>query len=187
MPVISEQTLETLQTAKAAWEASTAQLRVVLEAIDNHLIALSTPPRTATPPAREPPDPVAPAHPTRTPPSAAADTAPPPAVDDNGAMPKAQRAVLSVLAQHGRRSTTQVAVLTGPSGLGSGSLIHLRALYKSQIKPHKLRNLVRCEPSRIRTPPTQALSRRPSLVEMTSWIHSICFWPASSGAVLSNP
>jgi predicted transcriptional regulator len=46
----------------------------------------------------------------------------------NGALPKAQRAVLSVLAQHGRRSTTQVAVLTGYSSKSGGFRNSLSAL-----------------------------------------------------------
>ena len=41
VPVLTVETLQTLQQGRTAWDASTTQLRSVLDAIDNHLTAVS--------------------------------------------------------------------------------------------------------------------------------------------------
>ena len=99
-------------------ESSTAQLQALLAAIDTKLAgARAAAASTPATPIRKPTAP--------TPPPPTTMPAPRPPVPDqkgngngNGSsLPKAQRAVLSVLAQHGPRTTTQVAVLTGYSSL----------------------------------------------------------------------
>jgi hypothetical protein len=65
------------------------------------------------------PDPALPAPPSK-PVPAAPRPAPAPATDGARGLAKAERAILSVLAQHGTRSVTQVALLTGYSGKSGG-------------------------------------------------------------------
>ena len=112
--MIDSETLRQLDNARQAWESSTAQLQALLAAIDTKLAgaraaAASTPATPIRKPTARPP---------------ITKSAPPtPVSDQNGngsSLPKAQRAVLSVLAQHGPRSTTQVAVLTGYSSKSGG-------------------------------------------------------------------
>jgi uncharacterized protein len=59
------------------------------------------------------------AQPSPTPPTVRSATTPVPASPD-APLPKAQRAILTVLAQHGRRTTQQVALLTAYSGKSGG-------------------------------------------------------------------
>ena len=101
-------------SCKPCWQRST-----LLAAIDTKLAGA----RAAT--ASTPATPIRkPTAPTPAPPiTKSAPT--PPVSDQNGngngsSLPKAQRAVFSVLAQHGPRSTTQVAVLTGYSSKSGG-------------------------------------------------------------------
>ena len=131
VPVIDSETLRQLDNARQAWESSTAQLQALLAAIDTKLAGARA--ATASTPATPIRKPTAP-----TPPPPTIKPAPrPPVPDQNGngngngngsSLPKAQRAVLSVLAQHGPRSTTQVAVLTGYSSKSGGFRNSLSAL-----------------------------------------------------------
>ena len=122
VPVIDSETLRQLDNARQAWESSTAQLQALLAAIDTKLAgARAAAASTPATPIRKP----------TAPPPITKSAPPTPVSDQNGngsSLPKAQRAVLSVLAQHGPRSTTQVAVLTGYSSKSGGFRNSLSAL-----------------------------------------------------------
>ncbi len=123
VPVLDAATREDLRTAMQTWEAATGQVRSVLDAIGEQL----TTPAAHTPAAVAPDPPVA----------AAAVRAPITRLErtaaGNGALPKAQRAILSVLAQHGRRSTVQVALLTGYSSKSGGFRNTLSSLRSAEL------------------------------------------------------
>jgi len=121
VPVLDAATREDLRTAMQTWEAATGQVRSVLDAIGEQL---TTP--AAHTPAAAPPDP--PVAAVRAPITRLERTA-----AGNGALPKAQRAILSVLAQHGRRSTVQVALLTGYSSKSGGFRNTLSSLRSAEL------------------------------------------------------
>ena len=123
--VISQQTLDELRSVMDSWEAATAHLHQVLTTIDNGLVASIAPARTEPQPTLK----TTRVTPAAEPPNVVVETAvTSEAAANDGPLPKAQRAVLSVLAQHGRRSTTQVAVLTGYSSKSGGFRNTLSAL-----------------------------------------------------------
>jgi len=136
VPVLDARCLTELRGAVAAYETSAEALRAVLGTISAKCDDVADPGRPAPSPqsARrvvQPPrpDPV-PAEPSPRPAPTPVPTA---AAAPDGRLPKAQRAILSVLAQHGRRTTTQVALLTGYSHKSGGFRNSLSSLRSAEL------------------------------------------------------
>lgn len=109
VPIVTEESLAALRSVQTALSAATTDLADVLAPV---LAGHRPAPAAAAPrPASQPPSP------GRTmPPTAPATTRPP----DGTPLPKAQRAILSVLATYGPRTKTQVAILAGYAHNGGG-------------------------------------------------------------------
>jgi hypothetical protein len=108
VPVLSDDATAVLREAIATYRAAGERLAEVLAPI---AAAIEVARRPAAPP---PPQPARPPRPPQR--SAVA----PATVDRGTPLARAERAILTVLAQHGRRSTTQVAILAGYSAKSGG-------------------------------------------------------------------
>jgi len=130
VPVLDAECLTELRGAVAAYESSAEALRAVLGTISAKCDDVADPGRAAPPPqpsrrvvqaAR--PEPV----------PAEQGATPTPTATPDGRLPKAQRAILSVLAQHGGRTTTQVALLTSYSHKSGGFRNSLSSLRSAEL------------------------------------------------------
>jgi len=128
VPVLDAECLAELRGAVTAYESSAEELRAVLGTISAKCNDVADPGRPAPSPQPARPDPV-PAEPGARP----APTPAPTAAAPDGRLPKAQRAILSVLAQHGHRTTTQVALLTGYSHKSGGFRNSLSSLRSAEL------------------------------------------------------
>lgn len=131
VPVVPAELVDELTSARQAWQDTSERLGDLLAAAAAQLQTI----KAASPPQGSQPPPTA-RHATRAP-----DTTPPTsarvlerpaaqrdAAGSDFALPKAQRAILTVLAQHGTRSTTQVALLSRYSAKSGGFRNALSAL-----------------------------------------------------------
>lgn len=131
VPVLDAECLTELRSAAAAYEASTEALRGVLGTISAKLDGVAAPSPASSPPASR--RTVQPSRPDPVPADNGARPTPTPTATADGRLPKAQRAILSVLAQHGRRTTTQVALLTGYSYKSGGFRNALSSLRSAEL------------------------------------------------------
>lgn len=138
VPVVPTQAIAELEHLLDAWQTTGEQLLAAAHDLRAQLEAATPGGRPALPAGNAQHVQAAPPPPTWTqqPPAPAKDPASDPGQGAGGQpdgrgdvnLPKAQRAILTALAQHGRRSTTQVALLTGYSSKSGGYRNALSAL-----------------------------------------------------------